>query len=197
MRLNNKQGFTLIELAVVIAIVGVLSALGVSGLQKAVLNDRARSAADELLATFNEAAAIARQRADSLCLVGSSTGNGLVLLVYNTAGKKCNGDTIKTYTLEKGTIEKPPRLEGLMDSLDIDDEYGPSRDWSSNANGSEALFVPRPGQNPIATQGYIGVKINDSRRAAVGKGAFANYFQAFVCFSCDDDWGGPWWVRHR
>jgi len=194
---NDKQGFTLLELAVVVAIVGVLSALGVSGLQKAVMNDRARSAADELAAIFNQAASIAKQRSDSLCFMPPVSANNLVLRVYNTEDGVCDGDTIRVFPLDGLTVETPPRLDKLKSLLEIDAEYGPARDWANSASGNEALFVPRIGLNPIATQGFIGVKVNESRHAAVGKGAFSNYFQAYVCYNCDDDWGGPWWISHR
>ena len=61
---RTQSGFTLVELMVVIAVLAILASIGIPGFQGIVAENRATSAANELLATlqFARSAAIAQSR---------------------------------------------------------------------------------------------------------------------------------------
>ena len=62
--IRAQSGFTLVELMVVIAVLAILASIGIPGFQGIVAENRATSAANELLATlqFARSAAIAQSR---------------------------------------------------------------------------------------------------------------------------------------
>ena len=65
---RNVLGYTLVEVLVVVSIIGILSSMGVVGLQRAVANARIRGAAINSAAFIEQVANLSRQRNEVLCL---------------------------------------------------------------------------------------------------------------------------------
>lgn len=67
----RKSGYTLVEVLVVVAIMGILSSMGVVGLNAAVQNHRIKDAGINVTAYMERAANEANKRSSSLCVVAS------------------------------------------------------------------------------------------------------------------------------
>lgn len=101
-----KAGYTLVEVLVVVSIIGVLSTMGVAGLQQAVANARIKDAAINTAAFVERVANLASQRNEVLCLGFSSTSDPRTLLaVRDGDDKNCSGGVV-----DEMTIESPNRF---------------------------------------------------------------------------------------
>ena len=69
---KHKSGVTLMEVMAVVAIMGILSGLGVAGLQSAVANARIKDAAYNVSAFMERTANEARRMNETLCVVRES-----------------------------------------------------------------------------------------------------------------------------
>ena len=67
----RKSGYTLVEVLVVVTIMGILSSLGVAGLNAAVQNNRIKDAGINVTAYMERAANEANKMSSSLCVVAS------------------------------------------------------------------------------------------------------------------------------
>ena len=109
-RKNKKQdGFTLIELMVVVAIVGVLSSVGVPQLLKA--QDKAKDSA--AIATLTNAA-----KECSLLLVTEGNGDNFGIESYSTANNAVTGDCTVDTTAALKIISEAS--EGRTAAVDFD-----------------------------------------------------------------------------
>ena len=80
--LTNSKGFTLLELIIIVAILGITTALAVPGLREMVSNNRIQSNASDFVAAlqFAKAEAVARVNPVTLCkgadLIGCAADGG-------------------------------------------------------------------------------------------------------------------------
>ena len=96
-----KAGYTLVEVLVVVSILGILSAMGVAGLQQAVANARIKDAAVNTAAFVERVANLSSQRNEVLCLGYSSTSDPRTLLVVRDGDEKnCSGGIVDQMTLD-------------------------------------------------------------------------------------------------
>ena len=84
---GKKAGYTLVEVLVVVSIMGVLSAMGVAGLQRAVANARIKDAAVNTAAFVERVANESKRLSTVLCLK-IEPGNPQKVLVVKDDGKK-------------------------------------------------------------------------------------------------------------
>ena len=146
-----KAGYTLVEVLVVVSILGILSAMGMAGLQRAVANARVKDAAVNTAAFVERVANLSSQRNQVLCLKISSPATPEKLYVVS--------DTVKKDCVSPNA--------GIIDSLVLD---APSK-FVSRSNGcpvmgdwftSYGIFRPRLGLAATPPDGGICIQYNNS-----------------------------------
>lgn len=67
-KMIRKMGYTLVEMLAVVSIIGVLSAIGVAGMTKALDNSHQKDAAVNIAGFLNQVASISKGRDDIVCI---------------------------------------------------------------------------------------------------------------------------------
>lgn len=143
-----KSGYTLVEVLVVVSIMGILSAMGVAGLQRAVANARIKDAAVNTAAFVERVANLANQRNEVLCLrVDPHSDQTLIVVRDNdTECANPNDGVIASYT-----IDAPCRFVGFSTCGTIDVDW-----FSTKTNYSDkTAFKPRIGLAATPPRGGI------------------------------------------
>lgn len=178
MAYSNKHGFTLIEVLVVVAIMGILSAMGVAGLQTAVENTRVQDASKNVVAFLNRVSNDANRMSTPLCLNVPSDNNRR-LNVYKSAdcSNLENGATPE-YFME---LDAPMSFSNTKPNFECEDgDY--EDDWLSENKG---VFKPKLGLSAAPVSGYIAVQYASVNHYAVAvKCNTENFIRAV---SCDED----------
>lgn len=169
-----KSGYTLVEVLVVVVIMGILSAMGVAGLQRAVANARVKDAAVNTAAFVERVANLSNQLSTVLCLKVASGNHQKIYVVRDDDEQDCTTPS-----------------EGIVDSLELD---SPNRfvekdngcpvmgDWLS----SYGVFKPRKGLSAMPREGGVCIRYGDkSVYGAVRKDAGKN--RAIPMWKVTDD----------
>jgi len=145
---SRKNGFTLVEVLVVISIMGVLSTMGVVNLRSAVINSRIKDSALNVTAFLERVANEASRLNKSLCVVKTSDQ---VLSVFDDASscEETNhpGTEILNYALEAPVRFGCGDAEGVFDGSS----------WSDGA-----VFEPHIGLSAAPAEGFVCVRYGDS-----------------------------------
>ncbi len=142
---SKKSGFTLIEVVVVVAIMGVLSTMGVSSLRSAVINTRMKDYSLNLAAFLERIANDATRMSKEFC-VKMADGNEQELQIFEPVDGSCDvGKPSELYDVFN--IESPAKFG--CDDVDLGDFDG--QDWAQNGD----KFVPRIGLSAVPSEGYI------------------------------------------
>lgn len=154
---------------VVIAIMGILSAMGVAGLQGAVENTRVNDAAKNVKAFLERTANEANRLSETLCLkVGT---NNRRLFVYK--GSDCTKLAEGSPSLYSMELDNP--LKFVTSCPDYEGE----QNWLSGTNG---VFKPRLGLSAAPVSGVVCAQYADENHYAVAlKSADVNYIEALTC----------------
>jgi len=136
----TRKGFTLIEVMTVVAIIGILSAAGYAGLQRAIANARIKDAAYNMAAFVETAANKSKQISDTVCV--KVVNNSLVS--YKLA---CALVTSNSPVLDQ--LEMPTGVNILSSTADALE----GSNWNSYNLGAE--FVPRFGLSSAPLEGYF------------------------------------------
>ena len=100
---SKKSGFTLVEALVVVAIVGILSGLGVASLRDAVANSRIKDAGINVTAFMERAANESTRLNEKLCVVASGADIKTYRAECSETAKIVNANLIDQMTLEAGS----------------------------------------------------------------------------------------------
>ncbi|SHH07001.1 prepilin-type N-terminal cleavage/methylation domain-containing protein [Fibrobacter sp. UWCM] len=139
---SRKLGFTLVEVLVVVAIMGILSGIGVASLRSAVANSRIKDAGINVTA-FMQRAANEATRLNEKLAVNVESGNKTLRLY------KCNavdgngictnfGDTVDEMTLESSNAF-------------VTDKNCPDLTGAKTTPATVVTLVPKIGVSPIPT----------------------------------------------
>ena len=180
-RLETKcpsKGFTLLEVLVVIAIIGILTTIGVSGMQSVIANSTVKGQVLSVSAFFDQVSAHARAKNTLIGFSMNVVGGAIVFHPDSTCAAA--GDTLKLDTRTAIVTAAPAGLPAQFASV---------TNWGS---GTCIRFKPmqRIGMNPLADSGYIHIKslsVNDAH-GLIGKVSSENRALAFV----SKDGGTTW-----
>ncbi|MBQ3839145.1 MAG: prepilin-type N-terminal cleavage/methylation domain-containing protein [Fibrobacter sp.] len=175
---QGKRGVTLIELLTVIAIMGILSGLGVAGLRSAVANARIKDAAYNVTAFMERTANEARRLNTTLCVVKETDQK---LVTYQAACTEANKTGSKTglTKIDELTLESPNKILGNSEFNNITALGG------TNLVGTGAEFKPRTGLSAAPYQGFFAMQYgtNTDLRSAAAKVKTKNSFVPKLGFS--------------
>ena len=151
---KHKSGVTLMEVMAVVAIMGILSGLGVAGLRTAIANARIKDAALNVSAYLERTANEARRLDTPLC-VKVATGNRKLVTYNKACGSNPVGDIIDNLELES-----PVKLisNAMSGTLFMDGETQLDN-WANKPSGKVgANFEPRLGLSSAPRSGYFAVQ---------------------------------------
>lgn len=173
----NKQGFTLVEVLVVVAIIGILSGVGFANLQGAVANARIKDATFNTKAYLGTVAQEAKRLNTTLCV------------------KVTSATQLKAY---KGDCEKSAKFEDLDLNLTIESPNkfiasacpsGVSSNWSVSSSKG-ATFAPKIGLSAVPQSGCVKIQYGSSDLyGSVVKQSSKNYFESVISHD-DQTWSG-------
>lgn len=146
-----KAGYTLVEVMVVVTIMGILSAVGVAGLQRAVANARVKDAAINTAAFVERVANLSRQRNEVLCLRIDPSNPQKVLAIRDVVEKDCSDPK---GSIDSMTIDSPSKFVSMG-------KCGPvTLDWFGKT--AKVAFKPRLGLSAAPPEGGVCVQYGDS-----------------------------------
>lgn len=171
----NVKGFTLVEVLVVVIIIGVLSSMGVAGLQGAVQNNRIKDAGISVASYLERTANEANKRSETLCV--KMDANNKTLRTYKAdCSANSLGSAIDEMTLESSNKFVTSGLGTISDCSTI---------FSSSTG---ANFVPKLGLSAAPTGCFLVQYGAGNRAAAVVKTATKNN----VFYKLSYDKGSSW-----
>lgn len=140
---SKKNGYTLVEVLVVVTIMGVLSSMGVAGLHGAVVNSRMKDVSLNTAAFLERMANEANRMSRRLCVkMANDTEQELQVFFSNDCNNLESAEIFETFT-----IESPARFG--CDDVDLAVFSG--TDWAQHG----ALFIPRLGLSAAPSEGYV------------------------------------------
>jgi prepilin-type N-terminal cleavage/methylation domain-containing protein len=176
---QNRAGYTLIEVLIVVAIIGVLSSMGVVSLQGAVANARIKEAAFNVSAFMERTANESRRLNTTLCV---KKVDDQKLVAYN---KACGSDPAGDH-IDSLILDSPVKL--IVDDITGAD-FQDKSNWSKATVGAE--FKPRPGLSAAPAAGYIAVQYGgQSLWGMAYKDSTKNFFVPRVKYSGESPWTG-------
>ena len=141
-----KSGYTLVEVLVVVIIMGVLSTMGVAGLQRAIANARIKDAAVNTAAFIERVANESSRLSAVLCLKIDPGNPQTIIVVKDVTTKNCaapNGGVIDEFSIEAPAKYVSKTTQGCPTSM---------VDWFG---GNNHVFKPRIGLSAAPPEGGV------------------------------------------
>ena len=178
---RTKAGYTLIEVLVVVIIMGILSSMGVVGLQGAVANHRVKDAAMNTAAFLERVGNLSRQQSVVICL--AIDPDAQVLRAVKSTGENCANANKNGGTVDFIRIDAPSQF--------VENKAGTcnfvGNDLTVNVN---AAFKPRIGLSAVP-QGVVCIQYGDDMLFGIArKTSGANSVKAFWKIGNDDGANG-------
>lgn len=145
---SRKNGFTLIEVMVVVAIMGILSAMGVYGVRISTINSQMKDCALNTAAFLERVANESNRMSKRLCVV-KDNDQRLTAYVTDDCGDLSEAEELATFA-----IDAPAKFGCSGINMDDFDDFN-GTDWAADGDDSGALFIPRLGLSAAPTEGYI------------------------------------------
>ena len=144
-----KAGYTLVEVLVVVSIMGILSAMGVVGLQQAVANARIKDAAINTAAFVERVANESNKLSAVLCMKVPSGNHQKIYVVRDDQKKDCT--TPSDGIIDSLVLDPPSQFVGMA-------KCGPvTQDWFT----AYGVFKPRLGIAATPPEGGACVQYGD------------------------------------
>ena len=168
---SDKRGFTLVEALVVVAIMGILSGIGVASLRSAVANSRIKDAGINVTAFMQRAANEATRLNEKLCVVAS-------------------GKSIKTYKGECNSIGTQVDEMELESVNEFISSGKTCPDGATIYGSNKVTLTPKIGVSPIPSGCFVVRYGGSDRYASIVKAP--TKFAAYYKLSYD---GGSSWFE--
>lgn len=170
---RSVSGFTLIELMVTLAVIGILAMVAVPGMQSLVNGNRLAGTTGELTSALHLARSEAVRRSANVtvcssidgatCAAGTDWSNWIILGRDNAASDEAGSEVIDVIRNE--TIAGPVQVSGPTGGI----EFRPS----GLTDGEQTLTVCVPTANPVENQRVITVMVSGTTIAARANGGGA------------------------
>jgi prepilin-type N-terminal cleavage/methylation domain-containing protein len=181
---SRKRGFTLVEVLVVVAIMGILSGIGVASLHNAVANSRIKDAGINVTAFMQRAANEAARLNERLAVKVEDSHKTLKLY-------KCNAVDANGICNNFGTQVDEMALESA--NAIVTDKSCPDLDGSQATPATIITLVPKIGVSPIPTSCLM-IRYGGSDRYAASIKAptkFAMYYKLSYSSGAAGTWFEP------
>lgn len=175
----DKRGFTLTEVLVVVAIIGVLSSLGVVSLQHAVQNARIKDAAINVSAYMERTANTAARLNTKLCVKTVQNGSAPVQILRTFKGA-CS--TNGTEVIDEMTLESASKFVGAPTN-----PAGPCNNLT-NIYSSGVDFSPKLGLSAMSS-GCLYMRYGETEKYAV---SIKTSTKNTVFYNLSYDGGSSW-----
>ena len=182
---SKKSGFTLVEALVVVAVMGILSGIGVASLRAAVANSRIKDAGINVTA-FMERAANETTRLNSTMSVKVESDKKTLKLYKCLAVNASNGACTNL-----GAVVAEMKLESPNSF--VTDKSCPDQSGSKTSPSSQMTLVPKIGVSPIPN-GCLMMRYASSDRYAVSIKSptkFAMYYKLNYNSGAAGSWFEP------
>lgn len=171
---ETKAGYSLVEVLVVVTIMGILSSMGVAGLQSAIANARVKDAAVNTAAFLERVANESRQFSSPICL--AIKGDSVTLLAIRTDALDCSPKNKRGAVVDSLIIESPLKFRKNSGTSCNAGTNG-TIDLTSSAN---AVFKPRLGMTAVPPEGVVCIQYgNDQLYGLVRKTKTSNSVKAY------------------
>lgn len=177
---RSKRGVTLMEVMAVVAIMGILSGLGVAGLRSAVANARIKDAAYNVTAYMERTANEARRLNTTLCVVKE---DDQTLATYKASCTDATGEGKDNFDkVDELKLDSPNKILGDSEMDNVPALGG------TNLVGTGAEFKPRTGLSAAPYEGFFVMQYGTRTdlRSAAAKVRVKNSFVAKLGIS--DAW---------
>ena len=158
---RKKAGYTLVEVAVVVAIMSILSSMGVAGIQSAVANARVKDGAVTTAAFLERVAHLSKQQSDNICLLIDNTNPSRLLAQRSKGGDCTESSKYGTETLAELVIESPAKFVANASGT-CNFRYN----LPDLPTSSSAVFKPRIGLSSVP-KGVVCIQYGDENRFGV------------------------------